>query len=246
MNTRIIKNPAVGFNLNSGASSQGQINQIINKPQKDKLMKNILQISQTTVSATLSRLAMLIVAAASVLMGCSGGPSKGQLAAAINEVIKEKVCFALQDKNAVTWPMQVQRPAGLTAEQPLNPILAAMQAAGYLKITQQSQKRRNGFYTETVTIDVITPTEKAKGWWDPQTGFCVGTKAVAEVQEWTDPSKSPAIQVKYTWHLVDVPSWAKRPEFKNIPGMATPVTDEAILEKTNKGWRAKIALIPTL
>lgn len=209
-------------------------------------MKHILQISQTTVSARLPRFAVLIVAAASLLTGCSGGPSKGQLADAINEVIKEKVCFALEDKNPVTWPMQVQRAAGVTAEKPLDPILAAMQAAGYLKITQQIQKHRNGFYTESATIDVITPTEKAKGWWDSKTGFCVGTKAVAEVVEWTDPSKSPTIQVKYTWHLVDVPSWAKGPEFKNIPGMATPVTDEAVLEKTNKGWRAKMGMIPTL
>jgi hypothetical protein len=205
---------------------------------KDKPIKRTHPNHRAWTIAMLPRVAILIVAAASVLTGCSGGPSKGQLANAINEVIKEKVCFGLQDKGVPTWPLQVERPLGAMAEQPLDAILVAMQAAGYLKITQVTQKHRTGFIVEDRKIDVITPTEKAKGWWDPQYGFCVGTKAVAEAEEWTDPTKNPVIQVKYTWHLVDVPSWAKGPEFKNIPGMATPVSDTIQLQKTNKGWKA--------
>jgi len=202
-------------------------------------MKGILPICHAKVASMLPRLVILLVAAASVLTGCSSGPSKGQLANAINEEIKEKVCFALQNKNIPTWPMRVQRPLGLMSEQQLDPILAAMQAAGYLKITQERQQQGFG----QVLVDVITPTDKAKGWWDAQTGFCVGTKAVSEVQEWTDPGKAPggAIQVKYTWHLTDVPSWAKRLEFKDIPGMTTPVPGVTIVQKTNKGWKVALA-----
>jgi hypothetical protein len=34
-----------------------------------------------------------------------------------------------------------------------------------------------------------------------------------------------------------VPSLAKRAEFKNVPGIVTPVADMKILQKTNKGWK---------
>src|SRR5665213_1594446 len=218
----------------------------INQPTKDKPMKKTLPNYRAWTIAMLPRVAILIVAAASVLTGCSGGPSKGQMANAINEVIKEKVSFSLEDKGVPTWPLQVERPSGAIEEQPLHPILVAMQAAGYLKITQETQKERLGFVIEDKKIDVITPTEKAKGWWDPQYGFCVGTKAVADVQEWTEPGASGAsgqpIQVKYTWHLTDVPSWAQRSEFKDIPGMTTPVPDTILLQKTNKGWKAVLPL----
>lgn len=178
------------------------------------------------------RLAVAVVAACA-LTGCP--PAERQMITdAINEkIIKEKPCFALQEKTVPNWPMRIQRPMGAMSKKPLDPILAAMQAADYLQITQETQ----GFFP--VTVDVITPTEKAKEWWDVQEGFCVGTKAVADAQEWTEPGNSGVpIQVQFTWHLVDVPSWADRAEFKDIPGMTTPVQGITMLQKTNKGWKA--------
>lgn len=179
------------------------------------------------------RLAVAVVAACA-LTGCL--PVERQITDAINETIKEKTCFALQEKRVPNWPMKIQRPLGVMSEKPLDPILAAMSAAGFLQITQEIQQQ--GLFP--VTVDVITPTEKAKGWWDVQEGFCVGTKAVADVQEWTEPGKDSGapIQVQFTWHLVDVPSWANQAEFKDIPGMTTPVPGMKVLQKTNKGWKA--------
>jgi hypothetical protein len=205
---------------------------------KGKSMKAILPIYLTNETAKLARVGLLIVTAASVLTGCSGGVSKSQIAAAINEEIKEKLSFGLENKRMPTWPLRVERPLGLMSEKPLDPILAAMQAAGYLKITQERQQQGFG----VVIIDVITPTEKAKGWWDVQNGFCVGTKAVAEVQQWTEPGKQSgmAIQVNYTWRLTDVPSWARGAEFKNIEGMTIPVAGMTVLQKTNKGWKSAL------
>ncbi len=162
------------------------------------------------------------------------------MANAINEAIKEKINFALQDNSVPTWPLRVGGASALLAP---DPILADMQAAGYLKITSGMANDEQG---DPVMVEVITPTEEAKKWWNGPDGFCVGTKAVAEVLEWTEPAASGSsgqtMQVKYTWHLVDVPSWAKRPEFKNIPGMVTPVSDTIQLQKTNKGWKA---VLPT-
>jgi hypothetical protein len=191
--------------------------------------------------------AMTVAIAAAVLAGCSHGISKSQLADAINEKIgKEKTCFALEEKKMPTWPLSVERSFSSPVEAlkggdpPMDPILASMRAAGYLRITSQAPNYGNG---EDSPSDIITPTEQAKGWWNVPDGFCVGTKAVADVQEWTLPGKESGApvqltEVTYTWHLVDVPTWAQRPEFKNIEGMATPVKDTAELQMTNNGWKA--------
>jgi len=170
---------------------------------------------------------------ASLAIACSSGPSKSQITAAIDEKIKEKTCFALQKKDPPNWPMRVNRGYQLVSK--LNPILTAMKSAGYLQITQEPSQNYPGSL-----VDVITPTEAAKGWWDLQEGYCVGTKAVAEVKEWTEPGKESGspIQVQFSWHLIDVPSWANRAEFNNIEGMSTPVEGAANLQKTNNGWKA--------
>lgn len=193
-------------------------------------MNVMFQVCRTQMIAIIAGASMLATLA---LTGCSGGISKRELAGDINdEIKKEKVQFALQEKKAPSWPLRVQRPLGLMSEQKLDHILIAMQAAGYLKITQEREPR--GF--NVLLVDVITPTEEAKKWWDIQNGFCVGTKTVAEVQEWTEPgAPSQRIQVKYTWRLTDVPSWAKRPEFDTIPGMSTPVAKGPLLYKTSNG-----------
>ena len=171
----------------------------------------------------------------SLVAACKSGPSKSEITSAINDKIKEKTCFALESKKVPNWPMRVRRPLGFASETPLDPILTAMRAAGYVQISQD--QAHEGFFP--VLVDVITPTESAKGWWDIQEGYCVGTKAVAEIKEWTEPGKESGvpIQVQFTWHLVDVPSWANRAEFNAIKGMSTPVEDVAILQKTNNGWK---------
>jgi hypothetical protein len=174
-----------------------------------------------------------VVLVLSALTGCSGG-MKGQIAKGIGEDLDKEggLCFSLQEKKKTTWPLRVQRRSELLFDTSpkLDPILAAMQAAGYITVkTERSD-----------WVDVITPTDEARKWWDDQTGFCVGKKAIAEVVEWTEPNAllGGGIEVKYTWHLVGVPSWAKRPEFKDIKGMSKPAEGDAILQKTNKGWTA--------
>jgi hypothetical protein len=174
--------------------------------------------------------------------GCGGG-EKGRIAAGINEAIKgEKTAFALQEKKMPEWPVRIRRSRGLSGESTLDPVLAAMEAAGYLKITQTGGESF-GFGGFGSPIDVVAPTDEAKKWWDVQDGFVVGRREVVDVEEWTEPGAEPAgaIQAKYTWHLTDVPSWAKRSEFKNIPGMSTPVEETMLLVKTNKGWKGMVS-----
>lgn len=179
----------------------------------------------------------VFMAAFIFLAGCSGSISKGQIIDAINESIKgNKTCFSIENQGMPTWPLKVRRPDSAFSAAPLDPILAAMQAAGYLKITQVTYRR--GFLPQLV--DVITPTDEAKGWWGVNEGFCLGTRVVEDVQEWTEPSKESGkpIEVNFTWHL-DAPSWANRKEFNSIKGMR-PVKGVAVLQKTNKGWKATV------
>jgi len=180
-----------------------------------------------------------VIVAVLILSACGSG-SEGEFTDAINQVIQNrKTCFSLQN-NHVTWPIRMRH----FSDRPLDPILAAMQAAGYLKITKKTQQQKSSiFFLPAVNMDVISisPTEEAKGWWDAKDGYCVGTREVVEIQEWTEPTKASGqrVVVKFTWHL-DAPSWADRPEFKNIKGLGEPINGQAVLQKTNKGWRATI------
>lgn len=180
-----------------------------------------------------------ILFAVTLLTGCSDSLDEGVITEVINEAMEEeKTCFSSQDKGEPTWPLRVDRPEVDFLVAPLDPILIAMQAAGHLNITHERQKR--GFYQQLV--DVIMPTEEAEDWWDANEGFCVGERVVAEIKEWTPPGEESVepVVVNYTWHL-DAPSWAKRPEFKDIKGM-TPIEETTALQKTSDGW--KITTLP--
>ena len=170
----------------------------------------------------------------SALAACASGPSKSELTRAIDEVAREKVCFALQEKKVRDWPLRVNNPS-MGAEPDFGPVLSAMIAADYVEVTPGTRVNLFGI----PTIYLIMPTEEAKGWWSVEEGYCVGTRAVADLFEWTEPGKEgTVIQAKFTWHLVDVPPWAKRAEFDSIVGMSTPGNGTALLQRTNNGWKA--------
>lgn len=184
-----------------------------------------------------------IVAAVSLNAGCSGDVSKSQITKAINEKINEKSCFSVEKKGRPSWPLKVRTSSEMYGETTLSPILAAMQKSGYLQVTVEeipkNQKDLASLLSAPKYIWVIAPTEQAKGWWDVQDGFCVGRIEVAEIKEWTEPGKDTGspITVQYTWHLDDIPSWAKKPEFESVPGMKVPVPGTTVLQKTSNGWK---------
>src|SRR6266581_3813833 len=155
-----------------------------------------------------SRRSVLIIAIATMfpITTYSSGVSRKEITDAINNKIRQqKSCFSLADNNIRSWPLRVQRPLAALSESrggtgsPLDPILPAMKVAGYLKIVTVEPESME------LPFDVITPSEDAKRWWDIKAGFCVGRRAVADIQEWTLPGAASGtpIQVNYTWHLVD-------------------------------------------
>ena len=172
------------------------------------------------------------------LAACSGGLGAGQIRHAVQAKLASEgmldVCFTPDQPRSATWPLRVERGMGLLRPAPMDPVLADMGRAGYLAVDQE---RSAGF--PPALFDVITPTERAKGWWDPKRGWCVGRLAIERVLKWTEPGKDEGspVTATFTWKLTDVPSWAARREFADIPGM-TPRNGTAHLQKTSAGWEA--------
>ena len=184
-------------------------------------------------------LARLLPALALSLFGCSQPLDKATVAAAIDKEMatepRSRDCVTVAGPGQITWPLK----ASITsATQWPNPILGAMQKAGYLTLeTESAGLARLAGANDSV---VITPSAEAIRWYDPQRGFCIGRFKVAEVSRFDAPGSGPGTpsEAEFTWRLADVPSWAQRPEFNAIPGLAASATGSAHLEKTNDGWVA--------
>ncbi|MEB5487985.1 hypothetical protein QMA69_26525 [Burkholderia pseudomallei] len=181
--------------------------------------------------------ALVVVAAA--LAGCSGGPSKGDLKDGLAQYFKDKpqaVCWNVENSAAVQWPLRVPM-QGMTKDQ--LGVLDGLNREGIA--TVQEGLAQQGFTNVTVLTINLTDKGKSANAWDPQKGFCVGTKAVDQVTEFTIPNKDSegTSEVKFTWKLDDVPSWVERDKFPKLPGMTASVNDEAVMAKTNNGWRVQ-------
>lgn len=182
--------------------------------------------------------AALLVAAA--LAGCSGGPSKGDLKDGLASYYNEKpqaVCWNVLNSAAVQWPIRI--PTNGMNKTQLG-ILDGLNRSGIATVTSGPVQGASGFPVMAFTI-TLTDKGKAAGAWDPQKGFCVGRKNVDQVTEYTIPGKDSEgmSTVKFTWTIDDTPSWVERDKFPQLDGMTTPVNDEAVMAKTNNGWRVQ-------
>ncbi len=181
--------------------------------------------------------ALIVVAAA--LAGCSGGPSKGDLKDGLAQYFKDKplaVCWNVENSAAVQWPIRIPT-QGMTKEQ--LGILDGLNREGIA--TVQAGLVQQGFMNVSVLTINLTDKGRSANAWDSQKGFCVGTKAVDKVAEFTVPNKDNEgmSDVRFTWKIDDVPSWVERDKFPKLPGMSASVSDEAVMAKTNDGWRVQ-------
>ena len=163
-------------------------------------------------------------------------PSKSNLTRALDANIGQPVCFHIVDTDTpVSWPLKLGE-GGLFGTLP--PFLGAMERAGYVRV-QHTMEQQGPLLIQNIAI--VTPTPQAAKWWDSERGWCVGKRTVADVLEWTEPGKETGspVQVKYTWKLSDVATWALRPEFAGISGLKDPVPATATVRKTNNGWVAE-------
>lgn len=181
-----------------------------------------------------------IALAVAALAGCSGGPSKGDLKDGLSTFFKDKpqeACWNVENSQAVQWPIRIPL-AGMDKAQ--LGIVDGVNRSGIATVTSAPVQQGDG---QTVLALTITLTDKGKAAkaWDPQKGFCVGTRQVQDVTEFTVPNKDTEgmTDVKFTWRYDDLPSWVERDKFPRLAGMAAPVNDEAMMQKTNNGWRVQ-------
>jgi len=173
------------------------------------------------------------------LSGCSGGPSKGDLKDGLADYFKAKpqeACWNVQNSQAVQWPIRIPL-QGMEKDQVA--ILNGLKSSGIASIAEAPQVLPGGAMGTVLTISLTDKGKDAKAW-DAQKGFCVGTRQVQEVTEFTVPGKDTEglTDVKFTWQYTDLPGWVDRDKFKLV-GMAAPVPDEAVMQKTNNGWRVQ-------
>jgi hypothetical protein len=180
-----------------------------------------------------------LAAMALMLLGCSHSLDKATIAAAIDKEMatepRSRDCVVVAGPGQVTWPLKA---VITSATQWPNPILEAMQKAGYL--TLDTQKAGLASIVGASDNVLITPTPEAASWYDPQRGFCIGRFKTDTVTRFDAPGSGTGTptDAEFTWRLADVPAWAQRAEFNAIPGLAADAPGSAHLEKTSDGWVA--------
>lgn len=172
-----------------------------------------------------------------LLAGCSS--EKHAIQSAIDQDLSaHPVCVRFGD-NKLTFPWQ------FGGDLHNNSILNVLDKEGLIKLTvkdQNLQAPTNGvainYYGKLTTLD-LTPKGHEKNVWDPEKGFCIGTRKVADVEKWTEPTASDGLQttvVDYTWKVDDLPFGINRSDFPDLPGMGKPKSAHAELKKMNDGW----------
>ncbi|SDG96186.1 hypothetical protein SAMN05216466_106199 [Paraburkholderia phenazinium] len=175
-----------------------------------------------------------------LLAACgNGGPSKGDLKDGLEAQDKAhpvQACWAVDNNANVSWPLRVPM-NGMTQEQ--LGVIDGINRSGIATVTT-GPFNQNGIPMMVMTVD-LTDKGKSANAWDPQKGFCVGTRHVKDVNEFTIPGKGDenVTDVKYTWQYDDLPGWVERDKYPRLAGMTAPAADEAVLQKTSDGWRVQ-------
>lgn len=189
-------------------------------------------MSSTLATATIA--ALFVVA-------CSDGPSKSNLKDGLEQHFREhrvEACWNIENGANVSWPIRIEN-AGMDSRQLA--ILDGLRRSGIVKIGSEPMTAGGFNLPGTVFIIDMTQKDKDAKAWDTKTGFCVGHAEVKDVTEFTEPGKNGdnISDVIFTWQYEDVPSWVDRDSFPKLAGIAQPVSDEALLKKTNNGWRVQ-------
>ncbi len=179
-------------------------------------------------------LSILSVAALSVLAAC-GGP-EGDMEDAINALHADMpVCKTYTRTNGqpAEFPIDVKTYIGDPTD---DPILKGLEKMRMI----QMDARKSGMATR-LTIELTSKGERAGVWNAEESGFCIGTRKVHEIESFMygdNGQNENFARVDYTWTLQDTPEWFDEDAFAEVKGVGEPVRDQSPLEKNSNGWKA--------
>lgn len=170
--------------------------------------------------------------------GCGDGLTKGRAETALEKSFAaQDVCWGTRDMANTRFPLRVNFNS---SQRNGNAILGALAQSGLITLSNTQTRASPGVAQgrPVMLIDLTEAGRKANAW-NEQNGFCIGTKGVADVLLWTEPTRDsdwPESRVSYTWQIERVPGWARAPAFHSLQGMDEPVEATATLRKMNDGW----------
>jgi hypothetical protein len=199
---------------------------------------------------------LLLVSAAGCLFlaACNNikKPSSGNLTRAINLYLAKHgdVCTAIVPQFPVDVPRRKQK-----EQYGIGPKLATLEQVGLVHSSDTTavvhgmlDALRGSAPPQPVKRYELTPEGKKYFQELPnplgQTGaFCYGQKSVDAIVKWTEPGTNSQTEVTYTYKIVNLASWAERPDVqKAFPDIGATVsgaskTNQVVgLQLTNQGW----------
>lgn len=170
--------------------------------------------------------------------GCGDGLTKGRAEAALEASFgRQDACWTPTDIDNRRFPLQVDFDS---SERNGNAILGALAQAGLVTLSgKRVPANSNGLLGRQAMVIDLTDAGRNAEAWHPRNGFCVGTKVVDDVAQWTEPTRGTDAQLSrvfYTWRIDQVPAWARDPAFATLQGMTEPVEATVTLRKLNDGW----------
>lgn len=179
-----------------------------------------------------------MLATTALLTACGQAPDNEQITSGLNDWIGQRpVCWSVANGARTTFPLHVNLPAAEIDAAHL-PILDGLMRGGYITLGRPASR---GFAPANALDIALTDKGDEARVWDPDHGFCVGTRAVATVQHFSDPEKDPRheTRVRYTWRLTNVPAWATPSLFGQVPGLTQPVPAEAVMRYADGRWQVQ-------
>lgn len=199
------------------------------------------------------RLFLIFIAGILSLTACNNvrKPSKEKLTNAINQYLAKhgEACTPIGRQFPVDVPESEQRD-----QYGIGPELAALEQAGLVHSSNAVVAIRGIFGSSApqpvkryeLTDDGKKYFRQISGTFGQTGGFCYGQKTVNSIVKWTEPVRtgsSSQTEVSYTYKILNLPSWAERPDIQRaFPDVratvngASKTNQIAGLQLTNKGW----------
>jgi hypothetical protein len=177
---------------------------------------------------------LLAIASLSILTAC-GGPEK-DMEKALNALYEDMpVCKTYSGSRGrdVEFPIDIKSYFGDPSD---DPILKGLEKIGMIEMDKREVRS-----STHLTIELTPKGERAGVWNAEESGFCIGTRQVHEIESFMygdNGQNENVARVEYTWVLGQTPKWFDKKAFSAVPGVGSPEKDVSPMQKNSKGWKA--------